>query len=326
MKLNKALLAATAVPVALALAGCSKHSNGSNGGGIDLTAGLTADSQGDWASKKLNDGATLTANAATSTSIARYGNGTAGSASPANFSIKKNADGGVDMTVNGETVSFTADDQFREDGWEKTAGNYKALVNRKPGGASTSNALDGTDESYLQVWEYDSTTDDGKNLLGYAVVGAETKPATLSGHANATYKGTAHADTFLVADAYERTGVKGDLTLTANFTEGKVTGQIDNIEGRVRGAETGYVWSDWVALGPDSNVEMTKANISSNGFAGGKLVAHDPSGELGSLGGSTYSGRFYGPDADQVGGVMTIKGTAGEDKFVGRGYFTGNKQ
>jgi hypothetical protein len=71
---------------------------------------------------------------------------------------------------------------------------------------------------------------------------------------------------------------------------------------------------------------MTRAQISANGFAGGKLVATDPSGTVGSLAGSTYSGRFYGPDADQVAGVLSIQGTGADGKFVGTGYFAGDKQ
>ena len=93
---------ATACPckaAAMALTGCSKSTTALNGGGIDLTPGLTADVQGDWASKKLNDGATLTANAATSTSLVRNADGTVsaqltytleGKEVNGNFTIKDN--------------------------------------------------------------------------------------------------------------------------------------------------------------------------------------------------------------------------------------------
>ena len=39
----------------------------------------------------------------------------------------------------------------------------------------------------------------------------------------------------------------------------------------------------------------------------------------------TYSGNFYGSDAEEVGGVMTLTGTDGDGGFTGTGYFLGDK-
>lgn len=327
MKRTKSILTISALPLAIALAGCSKHAgtlDGTSTGAI--TAGsVIAKTVNDTASNKLKDGTTaLKANAVTSTAISYDGNKVSKAAS-SDFSLKKNGTG-VDLTVNGETITFADGDLVPEnDGWEKQkpdGSDYKSVFVFTADSAKS--ALDGTDKNYLQVWQYDNWNGD-KGTRGFAVIGAETDPQVVKSHANATYQGKARADTWMENDSQERTGVRGDLTLNADFQAGSVTGKIDKIEARTRGADTNDKWTDWAAADAGANIEMTKAAISANGFSDGKLIAHDPSGEVGNLDGSTYSGRFYGPNAEQVGGVMSIKGTSPDGKFVGNGFFIGQR-
>lgn len=331
MRTKSILIAVCAVPLAVALAGC-EHSKGMAGGPGDpvdpgkIVQGdvLASAAEDHAAAAALNDGKTLTADPATnsSTTEINFADNSVKAVKAASFAIKKNATGGMDMTVNGETVSFAstdlgADPADRPYGWEKTSGDYKGLY-------SESGLKDGSDQEYLQVWTYD--TDNGDTgTRGVAVVGAETPESAIKGQANATYTGWAQADTRRVDDRKERTRVGGDLTLAADFTAGSVSGEVANLQAKERGAATGDTWSAPQAVA--GKLIMGTAKIGSNGFSGGSLALDaTASANLGAnINGSTYSGRFYGPDADQVGGVMNIKGSNDDGSIVGSGYFVGYK-
>ena len=326
MKLTRTMLAVSAIPLSLAMAGCSHSGASGPGGGISLVAGdVIAKTADDTASNALNDDKTLKADSTTVDAVAlSFADNTAAKTKATGFALKKNADGGVDMTVNGKTVSFASSDLSSPDDWEKADNGYHSLSNYTSDSATA--AIDGSDQNYFQVWGYYTDDGAGSATEGFAVVGAETAPSVVKSHANATYVGEARAETKLASDLNEQTTVKGTLTLNADFQDGSVKGSIDNLKGRTKGAATGGVWTAYQDAVAGTSIEMTKAQISANGFAGGKLVAHDPGGDIGSLDGSTYSGRFYGPDADQVAGTLSIQGTGDDGKFVGTGFFAGNKQ
>lgn len=338
MKSTRVILA-TSVAM-LALAGC-KHTSSTAGGPGDPGnpgnpgGGGSTLVQGDQlagnepvehaAAVALNDGKTLKADPASNSSAVNidWDANTAKGEKPT-FSVKKNGNGGMDMTVNGQTVSFAAADAPADPadapyGWEKNGNDYKDLYNYN-------GMRDGSDQGYVQVWGY--TVDDGpKTLRGYGVVGLETPEDTVKTHANATYKGRARADTVQDGAPNERTGARGDLTLNADFAAGSVSGSVDNVEGRDRGAATNNQWTAWQAA--PGKIILGNAAISSNGFSGGSVSLDATAAQTfgADLSGSTYSGRFYGPDADQVGGVMNIVGTNDEDKkVVGSGFLVGDKQ
>ncbi|KQZ78206.1 hypothetical protein ASD64_12730 [Mesorhizobium sp. Root157] len=172
MKTAKLMLATTALPLVLALAACSHNSDTAGGPGSPaLTPGKTiAQSTSDTASNLLSGdgdtaGATLETTAVTSSAYqTTFADGTeenpnTGQAiAPPTFSIKKNGSGAVDMTVNGQTVSFAASGLVDNEGWEK----YTDPDNTYEGSLWThsantaSEAIDGTDTNYLQVWNYDA--------------------------------------------------------------------------------------------------------------------------------------------------------------------------
>lgn len=333
---KKTIIAVSVIPLALALAGC-KHNDdtaggpggpgGPGGSGGGLVAGdYTASKATDTAAAAVKDGKTLTAAASNSATVElAHGAGTAKAVDPATFSVKKNAKGGMDMTVNGQTVSFADADKLVEpDGkayeWENANGYLSSFT------SDTKSILDGTDKNYLQVWQY-GVDKNGVGTTGYAVVGAETAPATLKTQANATYKGRARVDTRQVADITDRVGVRGNLTLNAKFDQGTVSGSIDSIQARTRNATTGNKWTGWLPVN-GAAISLTESKISANGFTGGKVVGNAAANTAidGNLDGSVYSGRFYGPKAEQVGGVISANGISEGGKFVGAGYFEGKKQ
>jgi hypothetical protein len=332
MKYTKLLIAVSAIPLALALTGC-KHTSGTSmgpgggGSGPSLAEGNVSavDKDGNpvdaaQAMDTKTDGKyqALQANAATSTA--------------GDFAISKNDAGGVDMTVNGQTVSFAAADAYIEGpgpeagqsyGWENDKGDLFSYY-----GGETKDILDGTDTSYLQVW---GTYNSDKNSNDYAVVGAETPTSVIDKTtATASYEGEARVDMRLENQPAERIDVKGNMALDADFTARTVKGNIAVTQGRYRGNE--YPKTGWM---PGSgNIAMTEAKISGNGFSGGTLtqgtdvslpteVTQDVDIDIS---GSTYSGRFYGPNAEQVGGAINVTGTSESGAVVGQGYFAGDKK
>jgi hypothetical protein len=339
MNYSRYLLATAAISLAFGVAGCKHNSataGGPGGGGtLDLTPGnAIAYSDTDTAAHKLAEGP-LEASAATSSLITADTSGdqvVAGESKPGEFKIAANGNGGVDMTVNGQTVSFASGDKDPDPdtaGWKKTDGTTTTTLTSY-WADDVDKVVDGTDTDYLQVWKYN--VDDGdKALSGYAVVGAETPEDFVKTSASATYKGTARVDMALAEDADEQIHVKGKMTLNADFAARSVSGNVTDLRGRYSGNE--YPETGWEAASGGS-IDMNKATISGNGFAGGTLTQKDVEfsdnvthGVEVNIDGSTYSGRFYGPEANQVGGIINVNGTAdGTHKVIGQGYLAGTKQ
>ena len=327
MKLKPAGACLSVVMLATGAAGCSTSGGGGSSGGVDTGATFAMTAK-DTAAKALKDGKTLKATASTSsTNLIDYDQNTAKAVDPASFSIKKNAKGGVDVTVNGKTTSFAKADEYVEEdgkrfGWEKDVPDtdYKGLFSYS---GTIDETLNGTgDYKYAQLWQY--TLDEGSNSTrGVAVVGTETKPDALKGKANATYKGWASAETRLTDDRKSRARVAGDLELAANFEKGSVSGKITNLGMQTRDGNTG--WTDWADA--DGSIKLEKTNIVGNGYDG-KLSGDAAFNNFidGDLNGSTYSGRFYGPKAEETAGVLKLKGTSEGSTFVGTGAFVAKAQ
>jgi len=318
----KSAVILSALPAILLLGGC-KHNDGSGPkvtGNIDPNQ-VIAKNKEDTASKALSDGKELKASPITTAFIATQ-DGKASAATASDFSIKKDGTGAI-LTVNGEKIAFADKDKSDDGGWEREdSSKYEGLF--LVSGDNAGKALNGTDANYLQVWQY-SKFAGNQGYRGFGVVGAETDPSVVKSAANATYKGTAGAETWATADSQLRTQVRGDLTLNADFQKGSVTGSIDNLSRRSRDGNVSSTYSPWTAAAAGTSIAMTESKISGNGFSGGTLVANDPGGDVGNLAGSTYSGKFYGPNAEQVGGVMSLNGKTTDGSYVGTGYFAGDK-
>ncbi len=328
MKLKTAGACLSVVVLAAGVAGCKTSGGGKGGtttGGLDSSAtyAVTAD---DTAARAISDGKTLKASKTAAATLLDYNANTSRTVDASDFSIKKNANGGVDVTVNGKTTSFAKADELVEGGetagWERDVEgqDYKLL---HPVNGTFDETMNGTgDYRYAQLWRY--FLDDGStSVRGFAAIGAETKPDALKGKANATYKGRATAETQLADDATTRTGVEGDLQLAANFDKGSVSGKMDNLSARTRSGDSG--WSPWTPV--DGTVTLETAKISGNAYDG-KLKGDTAFNTLidGNLDGSTYSGRFYGPKAEETAGVFKLKGTSEGDGFVGSGGFAAKAQ
>lgn len=142
------------------------------------------------------------------------------------------------------------------------------------------------------------------NFRGFMTYGARTRPENLP-LGSATYVGHLEAEVWS-ADNWQwgsRTSVRGTIHLEANFNAGSFSGRIDALRVKVRGsrafmglpegnsikvasAPIGEVQTvaEWIGFNPDE--EATRRE-SIRGFTG------------------TLIGEFYGPSADEIGGVLS---------------------
>ena len=166
------------------------------------------------------------------------------------------------------------------------------------------------------------------NYDGHFTYGLRTRPDNLPA-GSATYEGSITADVWEGNEAEwpdDRTSVSGALTLDADFDTSEIMGQIDNLATQVADfsspsepmpagnliaisngvIDSGQFTADWTGNGPTNVAALETVN----GFDG------------------TLLGEFYGPAAEEVGGVMSgqraATGTAPEQYFTG--VFGGRQQ
>ena len=145
---------------------------------------------------------------------------------------------------------------------------------------------------------------------GYSVHGAQTAPENLPTMGSATYKGRMRADIWSADDQDASSGrtrfqSSGDtsLTLEANFGNGDVSGRIERLEVR-RPGESGYS-----PLADTNAISISGGNITGNGFTADWMgvdtdTSSAPENNVRGFSGE-MSGHFYGPAAEEVGGVMS---------------------
>ncbi len=224
------------------------------------------------------------------------------------------------MTVNGVSQNFRYDDQ--DQAWRVGNSSYFAplAVNNR----DIADVLDGTHPTiHGDYVEFGFSTEnlslrvlfeDITIISGYATIGVHTPPAAVTQQtATATYTGGFGLGFIPSAGSrslnYGISGTKnGDLTMNVDFDANTIggTGTFD------RGG----------------TITFDSAPISGNGFAGsfrldatGRREANLTNNPVGN-----YSGNFFGPDADDIAGVMQMNGTHANGTLLGIGGFRGDKQ
>ncbi len=143
----------------------------------------------------------------------------------------------------------------------------------------------------------------------HTVFGFETNPDTISGFdavtGNVTYQGGFLANGIVTnsgGPAYG-TELEGDIMITANFATNRASGTLD---GTYNNGTSDI----------DVDLALGSTPITSNGFAG-TLTCTAPCSST-----SEIDATFYGPDADELGGVLAldVTPTAGE-QYDGAGTF-----
>ena len=149
------------------------------------------------------------------------------------------------------------------------------------------------------------------SLSGYLVHGTPTAASDLP-TGTASYSGRAFAQLLPSDDTASsaRTSTRGRLTLNADFGASTIGGMIDQFEIRPPGQ------SSYTSVSSNNVTELANGTISDNRFTADLTSTVGFSGNM--------TGHFYGPAAEEVGGVW--QGTNTVRNTVARGYFGGSKQ
>ncbi|MEJ6404742.1 transferrin-binding protein-like solute binding protein [Yoonia sp. 2307UL14-13] len=149
----------------------------------------------------------------------------------------------------------------------------------------------------------------------FVVYGFDTDPADIPASGSANFTGDVRASYAPIRPGINTTA-DGTFTLTADFVNSRVDGNM-TIEA-ISASGTGQGSTAWT---------MNDADITANGFSGTltndtSVDAVDPDTTVNA---ANYDGRFYGVDADAVGGHFLIELTdGGEDAYI-YGAFLGDE-
>lgn len=243
------------------------------------------------------------------------------------FALRRNDSGELTMIVDGTEYAFTPGQRRVEVGGEVygyqvedddndifySLFNYTGEIDdiKTPG------------QGYAEVFGYQTnqvTDDGGYNIAGFSVVGAETRDSDLAAIPTATYSGRGRLNvrpqTGFESNGESRTRVRGDLNMTANFGAGTISGRLENLTVQDPGADR----VDQIGA-----ILLNESQFDVNGFAGTVSVDQALSDDGVNLTRGGYSGAFYGPVAEEVGGV--IFGEYVDDGVTNNadGYFHGEK-
>ncbi len=172
---------------------------------------------------------------------------------------------------------------------------------------------------YLSVGEWDkdvpknATSAPADIIVG--VVGEKTPAASMPTVGTATYAG--HANIFAARNGSGDTSVEvtGKATYNADFDNGTITGAFDNFK---EGSYGDYASSSANAV--PGHIDMN-ARISGGDITDGAL-----SGNLNGLNVTgSAKGAFFGSNAQELGGALTIEDTDGQG-YKGAGTFVGKRQ
>jgi hypothetical protein len=259
------------------------------------------------------------------TSLAQTG---PGNAPP--FKIRRSANGELEFELNGVLHTFTAADR-EEVGGRLDAYARNDNVNDRFYNIFLLNGeleeLFGVGNGYHEVLVMQSNIANGgqPDLRAYAVVGAETRDTALPTLGSAAFTGRARLDVYpttgFVNNSDSRTRINSNVSMLADFGGGRISGEMTDIAIQRPGEGTFTprpgTWA------------MEEAPFAVNGFTGrlapdAEYLAASPGASVDPS--STYSGAFYGPAAEEVGGVLSISGVGQNGlPFNGVGAFTASR-
>lgn len=216
---------------------------------------------------------------------------------------------GVDRSLSlgadklGASASFPSAYFEQDDGW-----GYLLLANP----AGTYYNVSSWFRTKFPNEDYDNSEIDFAQA-SWLVHGSRTPQAGMPTAGTATYAGSAAAHVWIPSPGQGRASsvfaerYRGDLTLSADFAEGAITGRIDGLEHRMTSRDPYQAVSE-----------------GSFTIAGGTISGNGLSGSLEGLGYSgTVEGTFYGPTAEEAAGVMQATGPEGK---LLHGQFGGARQ
>ncbi|MCY4218098.1 MAG: transferrin-binding protein-like solute binding protein [Gammaproteobacteria bacterium] len=224
--------------------------------------------------------------------------------------IMRNAsDSGWVLTTDARTVEFEDSDYRSEEG------NYflaSAEDDAEDGDYfwTATNGFSATpDYDYFDIKGWANNHDNPGIWVNSFIIHGDRTPISSLPSSTATYYGRMHGREFPSDDAIswisEARRYQGDLTLTADFANTSVMGEITNLETRVGNSGSYRVIQGDARF----NASITGHNFTANDFSG--------TGDISNLQNGNVYGSFFGPTAQEAGGIFDAD--LGSDVVVG--YF-----
>lgn len=217
---------------------------------------------------------------------------------------------GVETPIHLAATDLGSDAAFFT-GYHKRVGNHVYWLWDYSDSFYTDPEFDYMNLGLWAITNYPAGSDDfseSTSHSGFMAYGTPTDVGELP-VGTASYNGRAFAQILPADDprGSARSIYRGSLSLTADFASNSISGMIDEIEYRAPRqssyASTNRVWN------------IGNGSISGNGFSADLTETGNASTAV------SMTGGFYGPSAEEVGGVLS--GTTAEG--VVRGYFGGTK-
>lgn len=244
------------------------------------------------------------------------------------FSLEKGDENLVTMKVNGISYEFTNVNKVEINEDETYYG--LRIDNLADGGAyvqvfssqgTLSNFVDGTSTRESEIVEYmvynPDTVENG--VFGVAVLGATTNPTALGEFTTIDYQGNFRGETTSqdgFTNRRTRFEIRGDTTLTANFEQNTISGNVTNLVGKQ------FVENqDSVEMNMNGSFLLQEGNIIGSSFSG--VATTDAA--LKTFGGiisddMNYSGSFYGDSGTEASGIVQgtiVNDDGSQDNFTG---------
>lgn len=177
-------------------------------------------------------------------------------------------------------------------------------------GGTVAAAIGTLNYTLLGAWTY-APAGGGTSYLGTTVTGSGTAPANVPTSGSATYSGSSgHGGALGVYFVPSGTGtitsgtLAGNASVTANFTNGAVTGTLSNMTATPAAGGTATPWND-VALSATVSREPATVFFNGSTSTGNAPAGAGPAGFSSAATGSLQGG-FYGPNAEEVGATWSL--------------------
>lgn len=270
---------------------------------------------------------TFTAKSALSTRLDRVPGGTSLTvASGPSFSAKKNFIGGLDVEVDGKTVSLRKDEVVSATAWYKSTGttnNTRFSLSLWNAGRDARGGLltNAAGQNFHKIVGYDFTDGTKIQSRGHVVYGEATSFADLQAlKKTATYEG--YFSVFMTkkdmdSDHYDRNSaiMSGGAEFIADFDNNKISGTSTNVTMREAGSNN--------FSNQNFDVRFQTTDIVNDG-AGGVIYYGALASDHDRIDGAEYKGSLFGPDAQEVAGIITgdtVENATGDD-YVVDGFFS----
>lgn len=165
-------------------------------------------------------------------------------------------------------------------------------------------------------------------LESRVVMGTETRDSVISDlaglNATATYNGRANVAIRDAGLGFPQFNgfLTGNLDMTADFGRRKVSGVVNDLTLELDGTSVTPSVTN-----PAGAIALDETDIVQNAFSGGMTpdaALQASNSDLAAFADSgTYSGAFYGPNAEEIGGTMTLDANVNGTRFLGIGNFDG---